>query len=62
MWKIQAGISAVICIVSLIALGVTDYSYGNSGLRSFAQVTALLGGVFTVWIAFKALVFGIDGD
>jgi hypothetical protein len=46
----------------LIVLGVTDYSYGNSGLRSFAQVTALLGGIFMVWIAFKALVFGMNGD
>ena len=62
MWKIQAGIAVVIAVVSLIVLGVTDDSYGNSGVRSGAQILAAGGGVLAVWIAIKALVFGIDGD
>jgi hypothetical protein len=62
MWKIQAGIAVVIAVISLIVLGVTDTSYGNSGLRSFAQVTAAGGGLLAVWMTIKALVFGVDGD
>jgi len=62
MWKIKAGIAVVITLGAFAVLAMIDDSYANRGVRSGAQLLAGVGSLLAVWIAFKALVFGVDDD
>ena len=62
MWKVKAGVTVAIVVISLLVLVITEASFANRDMRGVAKAMAILGSILAVLIAFKALAFGTDRD